>query len=232
MLAFADKLNLGALADEGVDDGGILGGGIAEADGELYGAVGGGRFFDLPDKGKAAQGLQEGRQVRGVGRGELHDGLAAEQLAAQGLGGADRDEALAKDGDAVAEALGFVQVVGADEDGAPLPFEGFDEVAHGPGGFGVQPAGGFIQKEDGRLVQESARDGELLLHAFAEGAGRSGAAIPEIEQAQVFLDLALDIRGVVKAGENLQVVLGAEAFVVAGRLSEDADLATNLGAGG
>ena len=121
---------------------------------------------------------------------QVHHGLPAEELAAQRLGRVHGDQPLLEHADAVAQPLGLVQVVRAEEDRAPLPAQRLDEVAHRLGGFGVQRGGRLVQKHDRRLVQQRAGDGQLLLHALGEGAGLAVPAIPEIEQAQVLLDLA------------------------------------------
>jgi len=92
-------------------------------------------------------------------RHQVHHRLPAEELAAQRLRRVHRDESLAKDADPVAQTLGFIQVVGADEDRAALPTQRLDEIAHRLGSFGIQPAGRLVQEEDRRLVEQRAGDG-------------------------------------------------------------------------
>ena len=59
---------------------------------------------------------------------------------------------MAKEGDAVAEAVGLVQVMRAQEDRPPLAAQGDDELADRLGGVGVKPGRRFVQEKDPRLV--------------------------------------------------------------------------------
>ena len=74
-------------------------------------------------------------------------------------------------------------------------------------------------------MEERAGDRELLPHPLAERAGRIGPAFPEAEQPEQPLG-ALGTEGArqtVETPEVLQVRLGRELVIEAGRFGEDAD---------
>ena len=60
----------------------------------------------------------------------------------------------------------------------PCDLEFLDEVAHQFGRFRVQTAGGFVQKQHLRLVQQRAGDGQFLPHAFGKAANLVKAPVP------------------------------------------------------
>src|SRR5581483_926973 len=73
--------------------------------------------------------------------------------------------AVVHDGDAVAEALGFVHVVGGEEDGAAGEFEAFDEVPELAARLRVEAGGGLVEEEEIGIADESAGHGEALFLA-------------------------------------------------------------------
>ena len=213
----------------------VLAGRVAQGDDQFgRSAVVTRQQIGVLDKGQPAHGgdpLGDHLGVRRARRRQVHHCLPAEELAAQRVGCVHGDQVLSKDADPFAQPLRLVQVVRAEEDRAALPAQRLDEVAHGLGGFRIQRAGGLVHEDHRRLVEQRPCDGELLLHALGKGAGLGVAAVPQIEQPQIFLHLPAHILDVVQLGEDFQVAAGAQALVQARRLGEDADLAADLGVG-
>src|SRR4051794_24927951 len=100
--------------------------------------------------------------------------------------------------DAVSELVGFVQIVGAEKNGAPLGLELGDKITDDFGGFGVERAGGFVEKDDLRFVKQSAGDGKFLLHAFGKTSDRLGTTVPQVENFEITFDLFV-ARGCIQA---------------------------------
>src|SRR5207253_8026473 len=96
-----------------------------------------------------------------------------------------------KDPDAVAQLVGLGQVVGGQKDRAALGAEALHEVSDGAGRFGVESRGRFVEKDDRGLVQQRARDRELLAHTLRERADRLVPAIPALEKVEIPLDLSV-----------------------------------------
>jgi hypothetical protein len=89
---------------------------------------------------------------------------APDHRARSRAGGVEGQQAGAQDGHPVPQALRLLQVVGAEEDGAPLAFQALQELPNLPGGLGVQAGGGFIEEEDGRIREQGAGEGQTLAH--------------------------------------------------------------------
>ena len=83
-----------------------------------------------------------------------------------------------------------------EEDRPALRAKALHELAHGARRFRIECGGGLVEEHDGGFVKERSRDRELLPHAFRERADRLVAAVPELEQMQITLDLRVDPRGV------------------------------------
>ena len=131
-------------------------------------------------------------------------------VAAQAGRGVDPQEAAANERDAVAQAIGFIEVVGREDDRPPGAPELFDRLADDERRLRVERGGRFVEEDDRRVVEQRPGDGELLLHALAERAGHVVAPIPQREQAQV----ALDPLG---SRRRIQPVQPAEELEVGGR---------------
>ena len=83
----------------------------------------------------------------------------AKELSAQVCGCIQRQQPGTEYSDAVAEAVGFCQVVGADDDGAAFLPQIDDEFPHNTGGLRIQTGSGFVQIEHLWLVQQGSGDG-------------------------------------------------------------------------
>ena len=106
------------------------------------------------------------REVLGAWpRQEADLGGAPVELGAQMVRRVDADHRLAEEGDAITQAVGFVEVMGAEEYRSALAAQRDDEFAHRLGGVGIESGRRLVEEEDPWLVQRGARDGHLLLHA-------------------------------------------------------------------
>src|SRR5437588_4310684 len=83
-------------------------------------------------------------------------------------GRVDLDQGLANDPDPVAEALGLVEVVGADHDRATQVAQPAYEVANVLGGGGVERTRRLVEVDDLRFVEQRASNRDLLAHSLAE----------------------------------------------------------------
>ena len=101
------------------------------------------------------------------------------------LGGrAERDHLAAIHQREAVAILGFVHVVGADEDGVAGGGKLIDQIPEGAAGDGVDAGGGFVQEQNGRLMQDGAAQRQALLPAAGEQAGQAGAALFDARHAQ------------------------------------------------
>jgi hypothetical protein len=155
---------------------------------------------------------------------------AAVELGAQLVRRVDADDVVPEERDAVAEAVGFVEVVRAEEHRAALTAERKDELAHGLRGIRVEAGGRLVEEEDPGLVQRGAGDGHLLLHATRERRDRLGAPLPEPHEPQEALGLRARRRAVEAVQRRVedQVVPRGLTFVQAGLLGEDPDRCADL----
>jgi hypothetical protein len=129
-----------------------------------------------------------GRARGGAGDGELDDVLAADG-GDELLGGSEGDDlAVIHDGYAVAELLGFLHVVGGEDDGAALLLEGVDEIPEVTAGLGVEAGGGLVEEEQFGVAEEGAGHGEALLLAAGKRADAGGALFFKLGGADGFFD--------------------------------------------
>ncbi len=162
----------GGGVDEGVDgaaeDGGFADSGEAAELGEEGGD--GGRW------GFEGLGFEfEAGGVGWVGVGELLQ--VGDRAEGDEFGHVDVAEAAA--------ALGFVHVVGGDEEGDALAGELEEEVPEGAAGDGVDAGGGLVEEDDLGGVDDGAGQGEALLPASGElgdAAGEVGVEAGEVEE--------------------------------------------------
>ena len=155
------------------------------------------------------------------------DGLGAfADLGGRAVG----DEASARDDeDAGTGAFDLGDDVGAEEDGAVLGELG-DEGAGGAHLGGVEPVGGFVEDEDGRVVDEGGGEAHPLAIALTE---RPDAFVGVVGEAAPVDDAsdggAAGLSGEAEqAGPIIEVLGGLEFVVERGGFGEIAE----LGAGG
>ena len=94
------------------------------------------------------------------------DARGAEGIGDKVAGRADGDDAaLVDDGDAVAEALGFFDVVGGEDDRALLVAEFENELVNFQADLGIEAGGGFVEEDQLGIVDHGHGEGEALLLA-------------------------------------------------------------------
>ena len=134
----------------------------------------------------------------------------------------ERDQlAVIDDGDAVAEAVGFVHVVGGDQDGElALALDVGQHFPDGHAGDGIESGGGFVEKKDSRAVDQAAGDFQAPPHAAGQSLGLSGAPLGQIDQFQEFVDRGFPLlRGnIVELGVDVQILFDGEVEVAGQRL--------------
>src|ERR1700675_1588767 len=89
--------------------------------------------------------------------------MAAEPVDEVGGSAFGDDLAVIDDGEAVAEAFGFVHVVRGEEDGATFFLENADDVPELAAALGIESSGRLVEKKDPRIADQRGRDGEALL---------------------------------------------------------------------
>ena len=136
------------------------------------------------------------------------------------------DLAVVHDGDAVAEALGFVHVVGGEDDGSAGLFELVDEIPEMATGLGIEAGGGLIEEEEFRIADEGAGHGEALLLASGEAADTGFALFFELRGADGLFDRDAMAE---EAAEHAQGFFDGEFFRELGFLKLDADALAELG---
>src|SRR5205814_10557591 len=76
--------------------------------------------------------------------------------------------AVVADGDAVAEALGFFDIVRSEHDGFLVALELFDDVVNFAANLRVKAGSGFVEENDFGIVDEGDRESEALFLAAGE----------------------------------------------------------------
>ena len=127
------------------------------------------------------------------------------------------------DPEPVAELGGLAQVVGGEEDGQPLALHQLlaHQALDAARRQGVQAAGGLVQKEQARAVEQGAGDGEALAHPGGEGLERLGRGFFQPHRLQHGPDPGLDLarRQAVQVGEKFQVLARRQPAVEAALVS-------------
>ena len=120
------------------------------------------------------------------------------------------------DGDAVAEAVGFVHVVRRDQHGEPAPvLDGGQHLPHGDARNRIEAGGRLVEEEDFRVVHQSARDLQPPPHAAGERLRLRAAPLGEIDGLQQLVDVALRCSAghAVKLGVDAEVLFDREIDV-------------------
>jgi len=132
----------------------------------------------------------------------------------QFLRGAEGDDfAVVDDGDAITEALGFLDVVRGHDDGFFLAAKLVDDVVDFAADLGVEAGGGLVEEKNARIVDESHGQREALLLAAGEFAVESVAFFDEAETFEEFFGIAA---AGIEAGEKFD---GFESFQFVGQRS-------------
>jgi hypothetical protein len=107
-----------------------------------------------------------------------------EQLLTQFVRPADEAQRRVQYGDAVAQPLGFLEAVRGEENGySPRPHRS-DELMDLTGGNRVEAGGGFVEKQHGWVVQQSARQRYPLAEAFRQRPARIVGPVGEVDRVQ------------------------------------------------
>ena len=73
-------------------------------------------------------------------------------------------------------------------------------------------------------MQQGARNRHLLAHTSGKLTYGLTAAIPQAQHSQITLNLPWYILHFIKAGEEIEIALCAEAVIQAGRFGQDTDI--------
>src|SRR5262249_51649727 len=136
------------------------------------------------------------------------------------------DAALVDNGDAVAELLRLLDVVGGEQDGALLAAEILNQLVNLAARLGVEAAGWLVQEEHLRIVQEGQSKREPLFLAARELGIQRLALLPELETVKKLRDI--DAAGV-KAGEQRHGLLNLHLVLKLGGLQADSDAVLDIG---
>ena len=98
------------------------------------------------------------------------------------------DAAVRENGDAAAESLRFLQVVGRENDRVSLGMKGADEVPKRFAEFDVDAGRRFVEHDERRFVDKGLRDENAALHAARERAHRRIGLVGESEPLEHFAD--------------------------------------------
>ena len=119
---------------------------------------------------------------------KLDDVFAADRRDELLRGAEGDDAAMIHDGDAVAEALGLLHVMGGEDDGAAGLLELVDQVPEMAAGLGVEAGGGLVEKEQFRVAHQGAGHGQALLLAAGETADPGMALLLKLRGADGLVD--------------------------------------------
>ena len=159
-----------------------------------------------------------------VGRHDFVAGFFESVL--QGLRRVAADHAaLVHQADAIA-ALGFVQIRGGDEHRQPVANQLVENGPEIAARNWVDTVGGFVQKQNLRMMQQGAHQRQLLLHAAGEIRGLALAERLHARHAEQALDqrLALGLRDPEQVGVEVHVLVDREIAVESEALGHVADL--------
>ena len=168
--------------------------------------------------------------VQRVGQPHLQQGRA-EEPALEGRRFVQGDDPPpADDGDAVGQHLRFGQVVGAEEDGAPVAAHIQDGVADLLGALGVHGRRRLVQQQEGRVVEHGPDEGQFLAHPFGVFGQPLAGGLGQPKAGQQFIGTAADLRlrKALEPTEKGQIFVAAHPQVKAGEFGEQADGVAHL----
>ena len=106
----------------------------------------------------------------------------------------DEDLAVVDDGDAVAEFVGLLHVVGGEDDGDSLFAQAADGVPHGDAALRVEAGAGLVEEEHLGAMGDGAGDLDALGEAARELRRVGAGALGEMELAQQLVGALLWLR--------------------------------------
>lgn len=126
-----------------------------------------------------------------------------------------KNPAVVDDGYPVAQPLSFFHVVGRVDDRAALFFEFLDFLENKISRLRIDADGGFVEQQDGRVVDERAAEVEPSLHSAGEGLYAVVAAVGQSDEIEDGGDaFAQHSAGqAVEAAEEAEIFVGGEVIV-------------------
>src|SRR5581483_6878487 len=176
------------------------------------------------DAGQAAQAFLPIR--RGVHELRFDHGRAGDALL-EILRSIQRDQlAMVHDGDAVAQAVGFVHVMRRDEHGqVALVLDLREHLPHRHTRYGIETGCRLVEKENLRVVHQSACDLQSPAHAAGESLSLRPAPLAEVHCLEQFVNIALAVfgRNPVQLGVNAEIFLQCQVEIAGHRLGDHAN---------
>jgi len=130
-----------------------------------------------------------------------------------------------EDGDAVGEGVGFLEVLGGEEDGHPVGDEVADDLPHGAAAAGVEPGGGLVEEDHPWCADQSHGQVEAAPHSPGVGRQRPLRGVGQVEPLQQLAHPppAVLAAQVAQVGHQLQVLPAGEQVVHCGELASHPD---------
>src|SRR6266487_5699682 len=134
------------------------------------------------------------------------------------------------DANGVAELFDFAHDVGGEDDGLAVVAAFANESGDGACGHDVEAKSGFIEDHDRRVVNKSACDGGLLLHACGELVAAAVAEAVHVETMENIVDALFEGRFVqaIEAAEVFDQFLSGEAGIEGRGGGEKTDAGTDF----
>src|SRR6266851_3534070 len=151
-------------------------------------------------------------------------------LAKLGEGAFGEEASAVNDADGVAELFDFAHDVRGENDGLAVLAALADEADDGARGHDVQASGRLVKNHHGGIVDDSARDGNLLFHTGGELVAAAVAEIVHLESREKVGEAALK-RGLIQAVEAAKILdhfLGREARIEGRGGGEKADVGADF----
>src|SRR5208283_1325212 len=140
---------------------------------------------------------------------ELDHVMAAEAVDQVGGSAFGDDHAVIDDGQAIAEAFGFVHVMGGEQDGAAFFLEGADDVPELASALGIESGGGLVEKKDAWIANQSGGHSQALLLASGKLADPGVGFLGELKFLK---DVGGGARFAVEAGEEFDGFADVQLF--------------------
>ena len=110
----------------------------------------------------------------------------------------ERQQPPIEDGDAIGDALGFVEVVGRHQNRAAGGAAVLEQPSDAAPDLGIEPGCRLVEQQHRRIVQERARERDLLTGALRKLRRRRRRAIGQTEEHERGVDRALGIADLVE----------------------------------
>ena len=128
-----------------------------------------------------------------------------------------------KHGDPIGEPLGFIEVMGGHHNCAALCAPLVEQAPHAIGNLRIQAGSRFVEQENRRIVEQRARERDLLPHPFRQLRAARRCGVGEIEGVDDAIDRPLRSGERVQTGVDSQVFANGQPIPEPGRLGEKSD---------